>query len=304
MSEKKNLETMDDYAAELEDSLKRIHAGDVMDATVVAFDEEGVTVDLNYYAPGKIPADEMSADPTFSCMSDVNIGDQFKAVVTQGDDGGGNIVLSKKEADQEYAWEKLKTMMDEKTLITGKIAGVSRAGATIYVEGIRGFIPASKLDVRYVEDTEPYLGKTVNVLISDVDTEGKRLILSAKELLMEAAIQRRNKGVSNLKVGTVVKGTVETLKDYGAFVNIGNDLSGLLHVSEISDKRIKHPKAVLAPGQQVDVMITKIENGKISLSMKAVRDAKAQEIEDEASEYKSEYVPNNPFAELMKGMKF
>ncbi|MBE6017037.1 MAG: S1 RNA-binding domain-containing protein [Lachnospiraceae bacterium] len=304
MSEKKNLETMDDYAAELEDSLKRIHAGDVMDATVVAFDEEGVTVDLNYYAPGKIPADEMSADPTFSCMSDVNIGDQFKAVVTQGDDGGGNIVLSKKEADQEYAWEKLKTMMDEKTLITGKIAGVSRAGATMYVEGIRGFIPASKLDVRYVEDTEPYLGKTVNVLISDVDTEGKRLILSAKELLMEAAIQRRNKGVSNLKVGTVVKGTVETLKDYGAFVNIGNDLSGLLHVSEISDKRIKHPKAVLAPGQQVDVMITKIENGKISLSMKAVRDAKAQEIEDEASEYKSEYVPNNPFAELMKGMKF
>ncbi len=304
MSEKKNLETMDDYAAELEDSLKRIHAGDVMDATVVAFDEEGVTVDLNYYAPGKIPADEMSADPTFSCMSDVNIGDQFKAVVTQVDDGGGNIVLSKKEADQEYAWEKLKTMMDEKTLITGKIAGISRAGATMYVEGIRGFIPASKLDVRYVEDTEPYLGKTVNVLISDVDIEGKRLILSAKELLMEAAIQKRNKGVSNLKVGTVVKGTVETLKDYGAFVNIGNDLSGLLHVSEISEKRIKHPKAVLAPGQQVDVMITKIENGKISLSMKAVRDAEAQEIEDEATEYKSEYVPNNPFAELMKGMKF
>lgn len=303
MSEKR-FETMDDYAAELEDSLKRIHAGDVMDATVVAFDEEGVTVDLNYYAPGKIPADETSADPTFSCMSDVNIGDQFKAVVTQVDDGGGNIVLSKKEADQEYAWEKLKAMMDEKTLITGKIAGVSRAGATMYVEGIRGFIPASKLDVRYVEDTEPYLGKTVNVLISDVDIEGKRLILSAKELLMEAAIQKRNKGVSNLKVGTVVKGTVETLKDYGAFVNIGNDLSGLLHVSEISEKRIKHPKAVLTPGQQIDVMITKIENGKISLSMKAVRDAEAQEIEDEATEYKSEYVPNNPFAELMKGMKF
>ena len=300
MSEEIKKETMDDYAQELEDSLKRIHAGDVMEATVVAFDEEGVTVDLDYYAPGRIPAENMSADPFFSCMSDVNIGDQFKAIVTQVDDGSGNIILSKKDADQEYAWEKLQKMKEDRTLISGKISGVSNAGATMYVEGIRGFIPASRLDIRYVEDTEPYLGKQVNVLIHDIDEEGHRLILSAKELLTEAALQKKSEDIKQFKVGSIVKGKVETLKDYGAFVDIGNGISGLLHISQISDKRIKHPKAVLAPGQEIDVMITKIENGKISLSMKAVGESQEQEIEEEASEYKSEYVPNNPFADLLK----
>ena len=302
--ERGTTETMADYEKELEDSLVRIHAGDVMQATVVAFDETGVTVDLDYYAPGRIPAEEMSDDPLFSVMSDVVVGDTFKAVVTQVDDGSGNIILSKKQGDQEFAWDRLAQMMTEKTLITGKIAGVTRSGAILYVEGIRGFIPASKLDLKYVEDTEPYLGKTVNVLISEVDPENKKLILSAKELLTEAAIQKRSESVKNLTVGSVVEGTVETLKEYGAFVNIGNDLSGLLHISQISEKRIKHPKVVLKEGQKVTVMITKIEDGKISLSMTAVKEAQEQETEEEAHEYKSEYVPNNPFAALLKDMKF
>ena len=303
MSEEKKIESMDDYAAELEDSLKRIHAGDVMDATVVAFDEEGVTVDLNYYAPGKIAAGEMSADPNFSVMSNVNIGDQFKAVVLQVDDGSGNIVLSKKEADQDWAWDKLTRMMEDKTMITGKIADVSRAGATLYVEGVRGFIPASKLDIKYVEDTAPYLGRTVNVLISEVDEEQHKLILSAKEILTEAALQKRSEGVKKLQVGSVVTGTVESLKDYGAFVDIGDGITGLLHISEISEKRIKHPKVVLKEGQQISVMIMKVEDGKISLSMKAIAAAQAEEVEEEAHEYRSEYIPNNPFAALLKDIK-
>jgi len=194
-------------------------------------------------------------------------------------------------------------MMEEKTLVTGKIAEVVKTGAIIYVEGIRGFIPASRLDLRYVEDTAPYLGKRVNLLITEVDREDRKLILSAKELLTEAAIARRSENMKNLSVGSVVEGTVESLKEYGAFVNIGNDLTGLLHISEMSEKRIKHPKVMLSVGQKVTVMITKIENGKISLSMKALNDAKAQEIEEEAHEYKSEYRPNNPFAALLKDIK-
>ena len=296
-------ETMADYAAELEDSLKRIHAGDVMKATVVSFDELGVTADLDYYAPGKIPAEEMSADPAFSVMSDVQIGDEFMAVVTNVDDGSGNIVLSKKQADSEYAWDKLQEMKDNRTLITGKIAGVTRSGAVLYVEGVRSFIPASKLDLKYVEDTEPYLGRTVNVLISEVDKDNKKLILSAKELLTEAALAKREENVKKLQVGSIVEGTVETIKEYGAFVDIGNDMSGLLHISQITDHRINHPSAVLKEGQKVTVMITKIENGKISLSMTAIKDAKEAEAEEEARGYKNEYVPNNPFAALLKDIK-
>ena len=296
-------ESMDDYSKELEDSLKRIHAGDCMDATVVAFDEEAVTVDLNYYAPGKIMAEDMSDDPTYSVMSCVNIGDQFKAIVKQVDDGAGNILLSKKEADVEYAWEKLVEMKENKTLITGKVAETNGAGAIMYVEGIRGFIPASKLDIRFVEDTSTYQGKTINVLISEVDEDSHRLILSAKELLMEAALQKKSESVKQLKVGSVVTGTVETLKEYGAFVDIGDGITGLLHISEISEKRIKHPKVVLHVGQEIQVMITKVEDGKISLSMKAITQAEEEAAEAEASEYISEYVPNNPFAALLKDIK-
>ena len=131
----------------------------------------------------------------------------------------------------------------------------------------------------------------------------RRLILSAKELLTEAHLHRRSENMKSLAVGSIVEGTVETLKEYGAFVDIGNDMSGLLHISQITDKRIKHPKIVLQEGQKVTVMITKIEDGKISLSMTAVNDAKAREVEEEAAEYKSEYIPNNPFAALLKGIK-
>ena len=123
------------------------------------------------------------------------------------------------------------------------------------------------------------------------------------ELLAEEAMQKRSESVKKLAVGSIVEGTVESLMNYGAFVDIGNDLSGLLHVSEISEKRISHPKAVLKEGQKVTVMISKIDNGKISLSMKALEQAKEEELNEEAQDYKSEYVPNNPFAALLKDVK-
>ena len=297
------IESMDDYTEEIEASLKRIRTGDVMECTVVAFDETGVSVDLDYYAPGKIPAEDMSADPLFSIFSDVAVGDQFRAVVTNPDDGAGNIILSKKEADAEFAWEKLQEMQEEGTVIEGTIAGITKSGVIMYVEGIRGFIPASKLDLNYVEDLNPYLNQKVKVQITEVDEERKKLILSAKELLVEAAAEKKLENINRLSVGAVFEGTVEKIMDYGAFVNIGDGLSGLLHVSQISENRITHPKAVLKLGMKVKVKIIRIENGKISLSMKAAKEAEEEVLNEEAAEYKSEYVPNNPFAALLKDIK-
>ena len=296
-------ESMDDYTDEIEASLKRIYAGDVMECTVVAVDETVVSVDLDYYAPGKIPVEDMSADPLFSVFTDVQIGDQFKAIVTSADDGAGNIVLSKKEADAELSWEKLEQMMEDNAVIEGTISGVTNSGAILYVEGIRGFIPASKLDLKYVEDTNPYLNKKIRVNITEVDRNRKKLILSAKEILVEQAAEKRLEDIGKLSVGSVFEGTVEKIMDYGAFVNIGVDLSGLLHVSQISENRITHPKAVLKLGQKVKVKIIRIENGKISLSMKAAKEAEEEALNEEATEYKSEYVPNNPFAALLKDIK-
>lgn len=297
------IESMDDYTEEIEASLQKIYPGDVMECTVVAVDETAVSVDLDYYAPGKIMPEEMSADPLFSVFTDVQIGDQFKAVVQQADDGAGNIILSKKEADKEFSWEKLEQMKEDETVIEGTVSGVTNSGAVFYVEGIRGFIPASKLDLKYVEDTNPYLGKKIRVQIAEVDKARGKLILSAKDLLVEAAAEEKLKKTKSLSVGAVLEGTVEKIMDYGAFVDIGNDLSGLLHISEISEKRIAHPKAVLKVGQKVHVTILKVENGKISLSMKAAKEAEEEELNEEATEYKSEYVPNNPFAALLKDIK-
>ena len=296
-------ESMDDFSNELNASLHRVHSGDVMDCTVVSVDEEAVTVDMDYYAPGRILPEEMSADPTFNFSTDVMPGDTFKAVVQQVDDGSGNVILSKKEADGDYAWEKLKFMMRLGTIIEGKIAEVTKSGAIMYAEGVRGFIPASKLDLKYVEDTAPYLGRTIKVQIADVDEGSRKLILSAKELLTEQALMEQEENIKKLRVGSIVDGVVDSIKDYGAFVRLKDDLQGLLHVSQICEKRINHPKALLHEGQDVTVMITKIENGKISLSMKAIEQAKEAELEEEAQEYKSEYVPNNPFAELLKNIK-
>ena len=153
-----------------------------------------------------------------------------------------------------------------------------------YVEDVRGFIPASKLSLSYVEDTNDYLNKHIQVQVFDVDKASNRLILSAREILRRQAEEERKNRISNLQVGLVTEGTVETLQPYGAFVDLGNGLSGLVHVSQISTKRIAKPSEVLSVGDKVKVKVTAVKDGKISLSMKALEDAPAEEIKEE--EYK------------------
>ncbi|MBQ6549924.1 MAG: S1 RNA-binding domain-containing protein [Lachnospiraceae bacterium] len=298
-------ESMEDYKEELEKSFRQIHVGDVLEGTVIDVDETGVLMDLEYYAPGRIPVEEMSADPHFDIMDAVRIGDRYQATVKKRDDGRGNIILSKKDADVELSWDKLRRMQEEKTVITGKITETVRGGAILYVEGIRGFIPASKLALTYVEDPETYLHKIVDVQVADVDEEGRRLVLSAKELLIAKAIEEKNKRIERLAVGHIVEGTVENIKEYGAFVNIGDGISGLLHISQISNQKIKHPGAVLREGDKVKVMITKVQDGKVSLSMKAVQDLMAKELqEEEENEYHDGGEAVTSLGDLLKGFKF
>ena len=303
MSEEKL--TMDDFSAELEASFKKIEEGDMLTGTVISVDEKEVILDLKYYAEGVIRAEDFSNEPGFSLKDAVQVGDEITATVIRKDDGHGNILLSRAEANDILAWEKLAQYKEEKTVLDVKVKGIVNAGVIAYVEGIRGFIPASKLSLNYVEEDalNDWLGKELEVRVINADAENKRLVLSAREILREKADEERKAKVSNVQVGLVTEGTVETIKPYGAFINLGNGLSGLLHVSQICEKRIKTPAAVLSEGDTVKVKITAVKDGKLSLSMKALNDVAAEEVEEETFELPETEAATTSLGSLFKNIK-
>lgn len=301
MSEEKL--TMDDYAEELEASFKKIEEGDILTGTVIAVTDDEIILDLKYYAEGVIKIEDYSREPGFNAKEQVHVGDEVSATVVRKDDGRGNIQLSRVEATDVLAWDKLRQLKEDKTVLDVKVAEVVNAGVTAYVEGIRGFIPASKLALHYVENLDEYLNKTIQVQVFDLDEEKERLILSAKEVLREKAEEERKAKISNVEVGFVTEGTVESLQSYGAFVSLGNGLSGLVHISQISQKRIKHPSAVLAVGDKVKVKVIAIKDGKLSLSMKALDDVAAKEIEEETVELPKSEELTTSLGELFAKLK-
>lgn len=277
-------ETMKDFEAELEASFKKIEEGDILTGTVISVDEKEVVLDLKYYAEGIIPVEDYSREPGFNVKEEVHVGDEVSATVVRKDDGHGNILLSRTEANDVLAWDRLKELKESGEVLDVVVKGIVNGGVIVYVEDVRGFIPASKLALNYVEDTNEYLNRHIQVQVFDVDKESGRLILSAKEILREKAEEERKNKVSNLEVGLVTEGTVESLQTYGAFVNLGNGLSGLVHISQICEKRIKKPSEVLAVGDKVKVKVTAVKDGKISLSIKEASDVMTKEIEEETIE--------------------
>ncbi len=274
-------ETMKDYEKELEASFRKIREGDVISGTVIDVNEEEVTLDLKYYTQGIIKAEDMSNDPAFSLLNDVKAGDVIEATVIRMDDGQGNILLSKKEANEVLSWDVLEQMKEEKTDATVKVSEAVNGGAVAYVEGIRGFIPASQLDLNYVEDPSAYVGKTLKVRVITVDQEKEKLVLSAKEILKEQQKEEHDHKVAMIVPGTILEGTVESLQTYGAFIDLKDGLSGLVHISQICQKRIKKPSEVLKAGDKVKVKVLNTNDGKISLSIKAVaEEQEASEVED------------------------
>lgn len=274
-------ETMKDYEKELEASFRKIKEGDVLKGIVIDVNEEEVVLDLKYYTQGIIKAADMSNDPNFSLLNDVKVGDEIEATVVSMDDGQGNILLSKKEANDVLSWDVLTQMMEEKTDVMVKVSEIVNGGVVAYLEGIRGFIPASQLDLSYAEDLEPYQHKSLKVRVITVDKEKEKLVLSAKEILKEQKKEEHDHKVAMLVPGTVLEGTVESLQPYGAFVDLKDGLSGLVHISQICQRRIKKPSEVLKVGDKVKVKVLNTNDGKISLSMKAVEEEQAaSEVED------------------------
>lgn len=295
-------ETMADYEEAITASLKPIHEGDILTGTVIGVSDEELTIDLGIYTDGVIRLADASDDPSFT-FKDIEVGQTISATVIRRDNAQGRIQLSMKAAAAVLGWERLEQLQKEQSNITVKIAEAVKSGVTTYVAGIRGFIPASKLSLGYVEDLDEWVGREIQVRVITADQADGKLVLSAKEILREKEEEERKTRISNVEVGLVTEGTVESLMPYGAFVNLGNGLNGLLHISQICQQRIKHPGAVLKEGQTVKVKIIAVKDGKISLSMKALEDVAAKEIEEEVFEMPETEAATTSLAALFKNIK-
>ena len=170
-------ESMKDFQDQIDRSFRKVNVGDILEGTVIDVSDTGVTLDLMYYTQGTIRVEDLSDDPKFNIHRDIAVGDTVSATVVSTDDGNGNILLSKKEANQVLAWDKLKEYLESGEYIDVKVAEAVKAGAVAYLEGIRGFIPASKLDLNFVEEENlpSYVGKTLKVRVITADEEAKKL---------------------------------------------------------------------------------------------------------------------------------
>lgn len=296
--------TMDDFKDEISRSFKRLQEGDMVKGTIIGISDTEVTVDLGYYSEGIIKLEELSNDPRFSIKADVTIGEELTCMVLR-EDREGNILLSKKKAEDVLSWDKLNQMKQDRQITTVKVAAAVNGGVVTYLEGIRAFIPASHLSLSYVEDVSSFVGKELNVLVTTVDKDASKLVLSAKEVLRDEAAQDKADRIRKVQKGIVTNGTVEKIMPFGAFVSIGDGLSGLVHISEICGKRLKSPSEVLKEGQEVTVKVMDVKEGKISLSMKAVEEKEEviEDINDTPEEYSFGEEATTGLGALLKGFK-
>ncbi len=281
------MESMKDYEKELEASFRKIAEGDIIKGTVIDVNEEEVILDLKYYTQGIIKAENLSNDPDFLAAGRIAVGDEVEATVIRMDDGDGNIELSRKEANDVLAWDRLQALLEEERTVKVRIKESVPSGVVAYLEGIRAFIPASQITSDYVEDTDAWAGKEIEVKVITVDRDKTKLVLSGKAVAREKEADERNHRISMMVPGTVMEGVVERLMPYGAFISLGNGISGLVHISQICQKRIATPQEVLKEGQKVKVKILNTNDNKVSLSMKALEE---EMVDTESAEEVEEYV--------------
>ena len=208
-----------------------------------------------------------------------------------------------KDTDTLLAWEKIKELYENQEILNVEISGIVNKGVIALVEGVRGFIPASRLSLDRIDDLNPWLGREVRVRIITADPEADKLVLSAREILKEERDQAKKLKVAEIKDGSVLTGKVESIKDYGAFIDLGDGISGLVHISQISLERIKHPSVALKEGQEVQVKVLGKKDGKISLSIKALLEKEKEEEEVHVEIPESEEIGTSMGA-LLKNLKF
>ncbi len=255
-----------DFEKLYEESMRVIHEGDVVKGRVIRANDSEVFVDLGYKADGIIPQEEISDHPGQRAVEMFKAGDEIEVYILKVNDGEGNVLLSKKRIEYIKGWDRLADAYSKGEFVEGIVSEVVNSGVIALVSGVRVFIPASQLSDRHVDDLSKFVKKPITLKILEFNRQKKKAIGSHKAVLQKETEEARKNLWENIEAGQVLKGTVKRLTDFGAFVDIGG-VDGLIHISQLSWNRIKHPSEVVKEGQQVEVNILDIdkEKGKISL---------------------------------------
>ncbi|MDR2295517.1 MAG: bifunctional 4-hydroxy-3-methylbut-2-enyl diphosphate reductase/30S ribosomal protein S1 [Clostridiales Family XIII bacterium] len=261
--------TMEDFMEEIEKSLRLPRTGEIVTGTVIQVSNREVIINLGCKKDGVIPKDEIALEPDHTLIDMFKEGDEVQAKVLKTDDGDGNILLSKKKVVINEHWEDIHRAMEEKSTLDVKVVKEVNGGVIAVFKEIYGFIPLSQLSDRFVEKADEFIGRTLTVRVTRLDQRKNKVVFSHKAVLAEARQKRLQEIWESIDIGEVIEGTVMRFTDYGAFVDIGG-IDGLLHISEISWGKLKHPQEVLKIGQRIPVMILSIvrEKEKISLGYK------------------------------------
>ena len=292
-----------------EGSIVTLNSGEIVKGKIIGFNNAEIYVDLGYKSDGIIPTGEYSDDPDFKPETDIKIGEEIEVYIVRVNDGEGNVMLSKKKVDSMRSIDSLEEAYTNKTPVTGKVVEVTNGGIIASIKGVRVFIPASQIAERYVKDLNEYLRQTVTVRIIEFNRQKRKMVGSRKVILTEERERAEEEFWSNIEVGKKYDGTVKSLTDFGAFVDIGG-VDGLVHVSEISWSKIKHPSDVLKTGDKVQVTVLSFdrERKRISLGMRREEDNpwyKAEEkykVGDVVKGTVVRLVPFGAFVELEKGL--
>jgi small subunit ribosomal protein S1 len=243
-------------------------------------DRDEVLLDIGYKSEGVIPAKELSIRQDLDPSEVVKVGDHIEALVLQTEDKEGRLILSKKRAQYERAWHRIEQIMNRGEIIKGPVIEVVKGGLILDI-GLRGFLPASLVELRRVRDLHPYVGTELEAKIIELDRNRNNVVLSRRAFLEESQSEGRKKFLESLKKGERRRGTVSSIVNFGAFVDIGGGVDGLVHVSELSWKHVDHPSEVVAVGQEVDVQVLDVdlERERVSLSLKATQEDPWREFE-------------------------
>jgi small subunit ribosomal protein S1 len=251
----------EDFLAAIEGTIKEFNDGDIVEGVIVRVDRDEVLLDIGYKTEGVIPSRELSIKHDVDPHDVVSVGDDVEALVLQKEDKEGRLILSKKRAQYERAWGTIETIKEDDGIVTGTVIEVVKGGLILDI-GLRGFLPASLVEMRRVRDLQPYVGKELEAKIIELDKNRNNVVLSRRAWLEQTQSEVRQNFLTQLQKGQVRKGVVSSIVNFGAFVDLGG-VDGLVHVSELSWKHIDHPSEV------VDV---DMDRERVSLSLKATQE--------------------------------
>ncbi|MCI0688297.1 MAG: 30S ribosomal protein S1 [Sporichthyaceae bacterium] len=260
------------FLAAIDETIKYFNDGDIVDGVVVKVDRDEVLLDIGYKTEGVIPSRELSIKHDIDPSEVVTVGDHIEALVLQKEDKEGRLILSKKRAQYERAWGTIEKIKEEDGVVTGSVIEVVKGGLILDI-GLRGFLPASLVEMRRVRDLQPYVGKELEAKIIELDKNRNNVVLSRRAWLEQTQSEVRQTFLTTLQKGQIRSGVVSSIVNFGAFVDLGG-VDGLVHVSELSWKHIDHPSEVVEVGQEVTVEVLDVDmdRERVSLSLKATQE--------------------------------